>query len=142
MINSITYRVSTSALLAVLFLTGCISTSVTPLTGRTYPPLHPDEVVIYVHERDIPAEYEKIALIYARGDHAMTDEAQMFKTVRKKAAKLGANGVILQQVSEPSTGAKVADHFLGVGADRRGELLAIYVKTAAEVPITSTPEQN
>lgn len=131
MIHLTKYAFSTVALLSVLVMTGCISTSVTPLTGRSYPSLQPDDVVIYLHESDIPADYDKIALIYARGDYTMTDEARMFKAVRKKAAKLGANGVILQDVREPSTGAKVADHFLGVGADRRGELLAIYVRPAA-----------
>ncbi len=124
------YAFSTAALLSVMVLTGCISTSVTPLSGRNYPALQPEDVVIYLHEQDIQAEYDKIAIIYARGDYAMTDEARMFKAVRKKAARLGANGVILQDVREPSTGAKVADHFLGVGADRRGELLAIYVRPA------------
>lgn len=140
MIHSTKYLLPTAALLAVLFVTGCISTSVTPLTGRDYSPLHPDEVVIYLHEQDVPADYDKVALIYARGDHAMTDEAQMFKSVRKKAAKLGANGIILNDVREPSTGAKVADHFLGVGAERRGELLAIYVKPAAD-PVDASMAQ-
>ena len=114
-------------ILAALALSGCISTSVTPLSGKTYPPVHEDEVAIYLTEEDIPGEYEKVAIIYAKGDYATTDEALMFKTVRKKAAKLGANGVLLQEVTEPSTGAKVAQHFLGTGANRRGELVAIYV---------------
>lgn len=129
-----------TALLLSLFLvlSGCITTSVTPLTGRTYPPVHPDDVVIYVRETDVPAEYEPVALIYARGDYASTDEAMMFKSVRKKAAKLGANGVLLQDVDEPSTGAKVAHHFFGLGADRKGELLAIYVRPA-EPAATAAP---
>lgn len=113
-------------------LTGCISTSVAPLTGKTYPAVHADEVTIYLRDDDIPGAYEKIAIIYARGDYALTDEAQMFKSVRKKAAKLGANGVLLQEVSEPGTGAKVANHLLGTGADRKGELVAIYVKPVGD----------
>lgn len=130
MIHQAKFALSTAALLSVLVFTGCVSTSVTPLSGQSYPSLQPDDVVIYLSEQDIPAEYDKIALIYARGDHAMTDEARMFKAVRKKAARLGANGVLLQEVREPSTGAKVANHLLGVGADRKGEMLAIYVRPA------------
>ena len=123
-------RRTVTALVAVvaIALAGCITTSVTPLSGKTYPPLHADEVTIYLREADIPSEYEKVAIIYAKGDYATTDEAQMLKAVRKKAAKLGANGVLLEEVTEPSTGAKVANHFLGTGANRKGELVAIYVK--------------
>ena len=112
---------------AAILLSGCITTSVTPLSGKTYPPIHEDAVTIYLSEEDIPGDYEKVAIIYAKGDYASTDEAMMFKSVRKKAAKLGANGVLLQGVTEPSTGAKVAQAFLGTGANRRGELVAIFV---------------
>lgn len=118
------------ALVLALAVSGCITTSVTPLSGKTYPPVHADAVTIYLREADVPGEYEKVAIIYAKGDYATTDEAQMFKAVRKKAAKLGANGVLLEEVTEPSTGAKVANHFLGTGANRKGELVAIYVRPA------------
>jgi hypothetical protein len=47
--------------------------------------------------------------------------------MRKKAAELGANGVLLQQVVEPTKGAKVANAFLGTSANRKGESVAIYV---------------
>lgn len=120
-----------AVLVLALVVTGCISTSVTPLSGKQYPPVHEDEVTIYLRAEDVPREYEKVAIIYAKGDYATTDEAQMFKAVRKKAAKLGANGVLLEEVTEPSTGAKVAQAFLGTGANRRGELVAIYVRPDA-----------
>ena len=119
-----------SSLLLVLALlfTGCVTTNVTPLSGKTYAPVDPEEVALYLDEADIPGEYDKIAVIYARGDYAMTNESHMFKKVRKKAAQLGANGVLVQRVKEPNTGEKVANAFLGTGADRRGEMIAIYVR--------------
>ncbi len=116
-----------TVLAAAVLLTGCISTSVTKLSTRSYTPLTPEDVTIYLYEEDIPGDYEKVALITARGDYAMTDEAKMFKKVRQKAAKLGANGVLVETVREPSTEAKVANFLFSTTANRKGEMLAIYV---------------
>jgi hypothetical protein len=114
-------------LLGLLLWTGCVTTSVVPLNGRQYAPIDPRDVVLYLDEADIPDTYEKVALIYAQGDYSLTDQTQMFEKVRKKAAGLGANGVLIQQVKEPGTGAKVANAVLGTEANRRGEMIAIYV---------------
>lgn len=116
-----------AVLIPALLLFGCITTSVTPLSGRSYPPVNESEVVIYLQEDDIPRSFEKIAVIYARGDYSLTDEAHMIKKVRRKAAKLGANGVLLHEIKEPSTGAKVAKAILHTEANRKGEMIAIYV---------------
>jgi hypothetical protein len=76
----------------------------------------------------VPGDYEEIALLNSKADSASTSEAQMFKSMRKKAAKLGANGIILDAVSEPTVGAKIAAAVLfGTGAERKGKALAIYV---------------
>jgi len=107
---------------------GCVTTSVAPLNNKAYAPIHPDEVTVFLEEDDIPGEYEKVALLYSRGDYAWTDEARMFKKARKKAAKIGANGLLVQRIKEPNTGDKVAHALIGTEAKRRGEMVAIYVK--------------
>lgn len=131
-------RYALTAAVLALVISGCISTSVTPLSGKTYPPVSEADVVIYLDEADIPGPYEKVAVIYARGDYAMTDESLMFKTVRKKAAKLGANGVLLREITEPSTGAKVAQVLLDTDASRKSELIAIYVLPATQTSAVLT----
>ena len=118
--------------LSTVLIAGCVSTSVTPLNNKRYTPVTPADVVLYLDEADIPGSYEKVAVLYARGDHAWTDEDQMFGKVRKKAAELGANGVLIQRIKEPTTGDKVARVFLGTDADRRGEMVAIYVVSTTE----------
>lgn len=120
------YFIHTVSLWAIL-LTGCVTTNVTPLNNKRYTPLEPADVVLYLDEADIPQPFEKVAILYAKGDYTLTDEAQMFNKVRKQAAKLGANGVLIQRIKEPSTGDKVARVFLGTEADRRGEMIAVYV---------------
>ncbi|MCB0719719.1 MAG: hypothetical protein KDD65_14815 [Bacteroidetes bacterium] len=108
--------------------TGCVTTSVAPLNNKTYAPINPSDVVVYLEEDDIPGDYEKVALLYSRGDYAWTDEARLFKKARKKAAKIGANGLLVQRIKEPNTGDKVAHALIGTEAKRRGEMVAIYVK--------------
>ena len=57
----------------------------------------------------------------------------MWNSMRKKAGKLGANAIILDAMSEPSAGAKVASMIFGVGgAQRKGKAIAIYVFTKEE----------
>ena len=61
------------------------------------------------------------------GDHFWTDESDMLKDAKKKAAKLGANGVLVERMKEPGTSAKVAEAVIGTEANRRAELVAIYI---------------
>ena len=58
----------------------------------------------------------------------------MFLSMKKKAAEIGANGVILDAVSEPSAGAKVAAAIFGVSAQRKGKAIAIYVFPSSVIP--------
>jgi len=51
----------------------------------------------------------------------------MYKSMRKKAAELGANGVIIENTEDPGTVARVAKAWLRISADRKGNALAIYV---------------
>lgn len=125
------HRFPLSLLLCPLLLAACVTTSAVPLDGTDRPPLDPDAVVVYLDEADVPGAYEKVALIYAEGDYALTDEAKLFRKVRKRAARLGANGVLVQEVKEPGTSAKVAHVVLGVQAERRAEMIAIYVTPGA-----------
>jgi hypothetical protein len=112
---------------AVLFLGACVSTQATMLSGSARPAITEDQVKIYRTADQIPGRYEEVALLTSAGDYSMTNEAEMFASMRKKAAALGANGVLLQQVVEPTTGAKVANAFLGTSANRKGQSVAIYV---------------
>ena len=112
--------------LAVVSVAGCVSTNHVPLgSPNTYPAVAPEEVQVFLTEADVPAEFEKIALINATGESSWTDEAQMVRAMQKKAGELGANAIILGEFKEPSAGAKVAGAFLGTSVERKGQVLAI-----------------
>jgi hypothetical protein len=136
--------------LAVVFIVAqfaaCVRTNTTVLDpSKTREPIDPADVVIYTTAGKVPGDYEEIALLNSKADSASTSEAQMFKSMRKKAAKVGANAIILDAVSEPSTGAKIAAAVLfGTGAERKGKALAIYVipgsKKTHRQSVPSEPE--
>jgi hypothetical protein len=107
----------------------CVRTNTTVLDpAKIREAIDPNDVVIYTTASKIPGDYEEIALLNSKADSASTSEAQMFKSMRKKAAKVGANAIILDAVSEPTVGAKIAAAVLfGTGAERKGKALAVYV---------------
>jgi hypothetical protein len=110
------------------FLSGCVSVNATRLeAGPPREAITPDRVRIYRTAQQVGRPYDEIALLNASGDYSMTNEAQMFEAMRKKAAKLGANAVILDALSEPTTGQRVARALLGTPAQRKGQAIAIYI---------------
>lgn len=119
------------ALLPVIcfgLMLGCVTVTSTQLgKPSTRNPISAAEVAIYRTAQQVPGNYEEVALLNASGDYEQTDESQMYAQMRKEAGRLGANGIILESVSEPTTGAKVANFFVGTDADRKGKAIAIYI---------------
>jgi hypothetical protein len=132
--------------MAALGLAACASDSIV-LTGAARPPIPPSEVRIYSHP---PAAFEEIAILNTSKSSAFTTGGQ--KTVDKviaglkeQAAKLGANGVILEGFSDSQTGSVGAgggsdsvsrNSAVGVGV---GGSLGIYKKTGHGVAIFVPP---
>lgn len=140
-------------IVAISLLTvGCVSTNASMLgsTSTTRPKLKPEQVALYRVASQVPGQYEEVALLNSAGDSGFTDESTMFASMKKKAAEIGANGVILDAVSEPSAGAKVAAAIFGVSAQRKGKAIAIYVipgttstvATPAGAPAEQTAPEN
>jgi uncharacterized protein YbjQ (UPF0145 family) len=92
-------------LVAALGLAGCATDAIV-LTGTARPPISPADVKIYSQP---PAVFEEIAILNASKSSAFTTGGQ--KTVDKviaglkeQAAKLGANGIVLEGFSDRQTG--------------------------------------
>jgi hypothetical protein len=122
-------------LLVVFFiatlLVSCVSTKAVRLGTSNVaqrPAVPWNQVAVYRTADQVPGKYEEVALLAATGESLWTSEAGMWKSLQKKAGQLGANAIILDSMSEPSAGAKVAAAFLGVGgAERKGKAIAIFV---------------
>jgi hypothetical protein len=86
--------------------------------------------------------YTEVALLNSAGDNDLTSESGMIRSQQKKAAQLGANGIILGQIKDASTGAQVAQAFLGTSANRKGRAIAIYIPSdTARVAAACRPQQ-
>ena len=118
-----------ATLLAVVALSGCVVTNATMLgtASAQRAPVLPENVALYRTADQVPGEYEEVALLNSAGSSTGTNEAKMFESMKEKAGEIGANGVIIDSLSEPGAGAKVAAAIFGVSAERKGKAVAIYV---------------
>lgn len=117
-------------MLSALFaLSACVSTNATILNPSpvTRAPFAPDKVRIYRTADQVSGKYEELALLNATGESNWTNEEKMMQSMRVKAGKLGANGIILDAINEAGAGAKVAAAVFGTGTQRKGRAIAIYV---------------
>jgi hypothetical protein len=69
----------------------------------------------------------RVAIIEASGSGEWTNQSEMLEAMRKKAGELGANGVLLPRIEEPSAGAKVAAAIFGTGTQRKGNVVAVRI---------------
>ena len=111
-------------ILFVVFCSACASASHI-LVGEVRPPVALDAVLLYLEP---PENYEVIALVRGSSISGWTqaqDTNNAVQQLKKEAAKLGANGVLLSSVSEDG------DVVFGAGAGTPGDALGL--SSTAEV---------
>src|SRR6516162_145516 len=92
---------------AVMLLTcNCAAPQSHIIVGKVRPDVSPDQVKVYLQP---PKSYEQIAIIDASSENgfAMTQQQKMDKTIERlkaEAAKVGANGILLQNEGSQVTG--------------------------------------
>lgn len=126
-----------AGLLGTIGLVGACAPSTHVLVGEARAPISPAEVKIYSHP---PIYFKEIAVLDANSSSAFGTGGQksvdkVIERLKIEAAKLGANGVILEGFSDSQTGAIGS----GVGSDSYsrsssvgvgvGGSLGIYKKT-------------
>jgi ABC-type sugar transport system substrate-binding protein len=97
------HRSALSLLALVVLLLGACASGSAIVTGNTRVPIAPEQVKIYL---DPPAEFEVIGLVNASSDAGWTDQGSQdyaIEELKKQAAKLGANGVLLVSSGEKTT---------------------------------------
>jgi hypothetical protein len=136
---------------AALSLGACVTSQV--LVGKTRAPILADQVQVCL-ERPARA-YQEIAIIDASSKYSWTFSAGaktevVVKRLREAAAKLGANGIMLQEITDSpieSIGAAAGTEFtgahgtigLGLGgsallSEKFGRAIAIWLEPADERP--------
>lgn len=98
-------RSTALAVLASLSVTACATSHV--MVGRARAPIAPDKVQIYLQPP--PTHFEEVAQLStsSQGSFAFTAQGKsdaVIKRLKEEAAKLGANGVILQGMGDQPAG--------------------------------------
>jgi hypothetical protein len=127
------------------------------LVGPARPPISPADVKVYLQP---PPSFQQIAIVNASADSALSTGGQasvnkVIARLKDEAAKLGANGIILEGMSDRQTGSIGAgsgsssysgNSAVGVGVGgslgifkKTGEGRAIYVPPGAEPPAPAPP---
>jgi hypothetical protein len=134
------------AVAGLMVLTACATDSVV-ITGSPRPAISPADVRIYSHP---PAAFEEIAILNTSKNSAFTTGGQktvdkVIEGLKEQAAKVGANGVILEGFSDSQTGSVgsgassssvSSNSAVGVGV---GGSLGIYKKTGHGIAIFVPP---
>jgi len=114
--------VATFFLSAVLF--GC-ATGSSIITGMKRPAINPSEVKIYL---DPPAKFETIGIVEAVSEVGFSRQAAQDQTInelKKRAAKVGANGVLLTNTGSQTSGTTgVYSNGIFLGGNTRDKILA------------------
>jgi len=112
----------------VIPLVGCVSTNAAVLDNSLkLAAICPDGVKVFTDSSKVGKPYTEVAVLNSKGDYQYTNESQLIDSQRKKAAKLGANGLILGKMDDPSTGAKIAQALLSTSANRKSDAVAILI---------------
>jgi hypothetical protein len=120
-------------ILIILGMSAC-APSTHILVGQARPPIAPDQVKIYSHPPTTP--FEEIAVLDASsksmfGTGGQKSIDKVIERLKGEAAKLGANGVILDGFSDAQTGSIGT----GVGSDSYGSHSAVGVGAGGSLGI-------
>ena len=114
-------------LVACLLMLGCRTSHI--IVGKTRTPTNPEDIKIY---RQPPAKFEEIAIIESDSVGKVSFSAQghinsALERMKKNAAKLGANGIILTGTGTvgsvtvaTGTGTAVGSTYTGTGVSSTG----------------------
>lgn len=117
-----------------LAVVGCAAPSGTTASGR--PALRPADVVFYASERDVPGEYEVIEVLVPPDDIARVGSGYdssdaVERYARRRAAALGANGVLSVNTAEADSDSRAAAVVRNGYTLSQTHMVAIYVTAAA-----------
>jgi hypothetical protein len=85
----------------------------------------PAAVKLYTAPDRVQQPYREVALLNSVGKTSYSSESDLIKSMREKAAAVGANGIILNNIDEPSAMAKIAGQVAQIGADAAGQIAQI-----------------
>ena len=85
-------------------------------------------IAVYNSRADVPYDYYELAWIQATGNSVWTTDNQLQTQIRNGAGKVGANGVIVNPVTQAKSTVKILGEAVGANsATQKATALAIYM---------------
>jgi hypothetical protein len=85
-------------------------------------------IAVYNSRADVPYDYYELAWIQATGNSVWTTDNQLQTQIRNGAAKVGANAVIVNPVTQAKSTVKILGEAVGANsATQKATALAIYM---------------
>ncbi len=85
-------------------------------------------IAVYNSRADVPYDYYELAWIQATGNSVWTTDNQLQTQIRNGAAKVGANAVIVNPVTQSKSAVKILGEAVGANsATQKATALAIYM---------------
>ena len=109
------------------------TTDINPAISRA--PTCANAIAVYNSRADVPYDYYELAWIQASGNSVWTTGNQLQTQIRNGAAKVGANAVIVNPITQSKSTVKVLGEVIGTNsATQKASALAIYMpRDAARV---------
>lgn len=88
----------------------------------------PAAIAVYNSRADVPYDYYELAWIEATGNSVWTTDNQLQTQIRNGAAKVGANAIIVNPVTQAKSTVKILGEAIGTrSATAKASALAIYM---------------
>ncbi|MDQ6871100.1 MAG: hypothetical protein M3037_03705 [Gemmatimonadota bacterium] len=85
-------------------------------------------IAVYNSRADVPYDYYELAWIEASGNSVWTTDNQLQTQIRNGAAKVGANAIIVNPVTQAKSTVKILGEAIGTSsATQKASALAIYM---------------
>ncbi|MDQ6690852.1 MAG: hypothetical protein M3Z18_10120 [Gemmatimonadota bacterium] len=102
------------------------TTDINPSVSR--PATCANAIAVYNSRAEVPYDYYELAWIEASGNSVWTTDNQLQTQIRNGAAKVGANAVIVNPVTQSKSAVKILGEAVGTrSATQKASALAIYM---------------
>ncbi len=120
--------VSAASLVCTLTACGARAHIVARNPALTLAPTCANAVPVYPSSEKVPYDYYEVAMITARANSVYNGNGDILKSVRNEAARVGANGVVIDSLRTTHATVKVLGAALGGhDAERKASAVAIWM---------------